>query len=143
VVPDPRDTHPDHSASGLFALAAAMSLEANPRRPMPLPQVFTYVVHAPNYPGTPSWVEAIRTASIGLAPSGHGVLAAAPWRSLALPPAVRERKAEALAAYGTQGRVMRGFVQQFLRPYEVFARLDRRHVAVVLGSAVAAVPTRR
>lgn len=143
IVPDPRDTHPDHSASGLFALAAAVALEAQPRHGTPLPQIFTYVIHAPNYPATATWVDAVRSASVGGVPSGHGILATAPWRVVQLSRTARDSKTQAIAAYATQGRVMRGFLQQFLRPYELFARLDRRQVTAVLGASFAAVPARR
>ncbi len=109
VAPDPRDVHPDHSAAGHFALAAARTLR-------PAPMVLTYVIH------DPAWPPALRERP-DLPPPGGPRYAQDSWWSLALTPHEIATKREALSKYRTQLAVLEDLLDRFVRSNEMFSRV--------------------
>jgi len=130
VMPDPRDRHPDHCTTGVFVLDALRKLRGGgaPDRRM---LVLTYLVHAPDYPGAARWAKEIETAGVGGSPTAQRVLANVRWRSLALSGAQQAGKRAALGQYASQIQVMRPFLNQFVRSFEIFGQLDATQVEIV------------
>ncbi|GIW45204.1 MAG: hypothetical protein KatS3mg077_2486 [Candidatus Binatia bacterium] len=122
VVPDPRDTHPDHCTAGLFMLAAVRA--AREKGAIPPPIVLGYLVHFPGYPGEPSWSDQAAASGTCGARQGRPLLAGSGWISVRLENEQVAAKQEALGRYASQVRVMRPFFQQFVRNEEWFSRLD-------------------
>jgi len=124
LVPDLRDTHPDHSMTGVFVLDALQDLQQRHGASFSGLEVFTYVVHYPHYPVQKAWVREIRMSGVGGCPTARGVLASAHW--LPLPLSIEElaAKDEALSAHESQLQTMSNFLRQFLLPYELFGKLE-------------------
>jgi LmbE family N-acetylglucosaminyl deacetylase len=131
VLPDPRDRHPDHCTTGVFVLDALRALRHEPGERFDRTQAFTYLVHYPDYPSSAAWIREIEGAGVGGSATAGRVLTAAPWLTLTLTPAELAIKQQAIAAYRTQVQVMKPFLTQFLRSFELFARLDATQVATV------------
>lgn len=130
VTPDPRDSHPDHCTTGVFVLDALRRLRASqPRGVQPL--VLGYLVHAPDYPASARWVSNVSRAGVGGSPTARYILERAAWERLPLNSTQQEAKTRALSAYGTQLQVMRPFLVQFLRDFELFSRLDDSQIVRV------------
>lgn len=137
VMPDPRDRHPDHCTSGVFILDALRRLRSERAAGFVMPEVYTYLVHSPDYPASPSWVGEIAQAGVGGSPTAKATLAAARWFSFSLSRAEVERKQTALLQYQSQFHVMSPFLKQFLKDFELFARLDSRQVETVASDYAA------
>lgn len=137
VVPDPRDRHPDHCTSGVFVLDVVHRLHGKGRDGDPIPRVFTYLVHAPDYPASPGWVKGVAYAGVGGSRTSGTVLATARWSNLPLTVAEVAGKQVALNEYETQMHVMSPFLKQFLTRFELFAELDTRQVRAVAGDYAA------
>lgn len=131
VLPDPRDRHPDHCTTGVFVLDALRALRQEPGDWFDRTQAFTYLVHYPDYPASAAWIKEIVGAGVGGSLTAGRVLTAAPWLSLPLTPAELAGKQRAIAAYQTQVQVMKPFLAQFVRGFELFAQLDATQVATV------------
>lgn len=131
VLPDPRDRHPDHCTTGVFVLDALRALRQEPGDWFDRAQAFTYLVHYPDYPASVAWIKEIDGAGVGGSLTAGRVLSAAPWLSLPLTPAELAGKQRALAAYQTQVQVMKPFLTQFLRSFELFSQLDAAQVVAV------------
>ncbi len=131
VLPDPRDRHPDHCTTGVFVLDALRTLRQEPGDWFDRTQAFTYLVHYPDYPASVAWMKEIEGAGVGGSLTAGNVLTAAPWLSLPLTPAELAGKQRAIATYETQVQVMKPFLAQFLRGFELFAQLDATQVATV------------
>jgi LmbE family N-acetylglucosaminyl deacetylase len=131
VLPDPRDRHPDHCTTGVFVLDALRELRQEPGDGFDRTQAFTYLVHYSDYPASAAWIKEIEGAGVGGSPTAGRVLNAAPWLTLPLTPTELASKQRALAAYHTQVHVMKPFLAQFLRGFELFGELDARQVATV------------
>jgi LmbE family N-acetylglucosaminyl deacetylase len=124
ALPDPLDAHPDHRATGLFALRALR--RAPDAGAAPAPRILGYLVHWPGWP--PGWY-------------GKPAEAVAPESPLELPPSLPARdlprvalplapdhvlgKRRALARYETQ-RSSDVFLLAFARPTEPFVLFDAR-----------------
>jgi LmbE family N-acetylglucosaminyl deacetylase len=119
VIPDPRDRHPDHNASGLFALQALQELHEDEasdgsEEPPPPIRVLTYLVHWPEWP------------SLSAEPPPRldppATLVQAPIRWLTFPLTRRESadKLHVLHVYKTQVDVMGPFLDRFYRSNELF-----------------------
>ncbi len=135
ALPDPADAHPDHSATGLFALLA---LEAQSRAPAshgpPLPRIFLYLVHWRAWPEgftspTPPGPDTPLELPEGLPEPGL------PRVALLLSDFERGAKAAALARHGSQQEIMGSFLRAFVRrtePFRVLATpaLDQIAIAV-------------
>jgi len=118
VLPDPRDEHPDHCNASLFVLAAWQQAES---KGVHIPELLTYLVHFPGYPGSQEWP--VAAASAGICGQEQQRLAGVDhtWVYVPLSSPEMARKRAALSAYRTQLQVMRGFLEQMIRPVEVFA----------------------
>jgi mycothiol S-conjugate amidase len=131
VMPDPRDRHPDHCTSAVFVLNALRSLR-NERAPVGAHErVFTYLVHSPDYPASPTWVKRIAGTGVGGSETAGGALSTTRWFSLALDASELARKQNAVSAYQSQVDVMNTFLAQFLRSSELFGELDATQIITV------------
>lgn len=131
VLPDPRDRHPDHCTTGVFVLDALRELRAEPGEWFDRTQALTYLVHYPDYPSSGAWIREIQGAGVGGSLTAGRLLTAAPWLTLPLTAAELATKQQAIAAYHTQVQVMKPFLTQFMRGFELFAHLDATQVATV------------
>ena len=142
AIPDPLDRHPDHSATGLFAILALDEwaretgrLEAE-EASAPLPRLLAYLVHWPHWP--PGWEAG---SAVPLSPHGATLEFPAnlPERGyqrvmLWLTPGEVERKAAALRKYATQRMVMGGFLASFERRTEPFSEFSAHDLETVDSS---------
>jgi LmbE family N-acetylglucosaminyl deacetylase len=131
LMPDPRDRHPDHCTTGVFVLDALRQLRQAGEAPFGRTQVFTYLVHYPDYPASPLWVKEIAGAGVGGSLTAGKVLSAAHWLTLPLTEAEQARKQLVLSSYHSQVHVMQPFLRQFLRSFELFGQLDAAQVVAV------------
>jgi LmbE family N-acetylglucosaminyl deacetylase len=131
VVPDPRDRHPDHCTTGVFVLDALRKLRREGNDGARRMRVLTYLVHAPDYPASPSWVKEIAGAGVGGSPTAGRALSATQWLHLPLTTVELAGKQAAVSAYESQILVMNPFLKQFLRSLELFGQLDAAQVVTV------------
>jgi LmbE family N-acetylglucosaminyl deacetylase len=128
VVPEPRDRHPDHCTTGVFVLDALHCWHDAERRH---PRVLAYLVHYPDYPASTGWTKLIGDAGVGGTSTASRALGEASWLRLSLSSSQQATKAAALGAYASQLDVMRPFLQQFLRSYELFTELDNVQIITI------------
>jgi LmbE family N-acetylglucosaminyl deacetylase len=138
ALPDPLDEHPDHRATGIFALLALNDwfgetgkLKAAKRRPT-MPQIMTYLIHWGNWP--PDWdaetpARDASNASLelpqDLPPRGLART------TLTLTHKETETKRVALAQYVSQQKEMASFLAAFVRrtePFTVISEAELRRV---------------
>ena len=110
LLPTPRDTHPDHSASGLLTLRVAT------RRGTSVSMLY-WIVHSGGGWPTPRGLD--RALPMEPAPRIAGLPLVA-WN---LTPATMQRKLQAIEEYHTQTRVMASFLFAFVRTSELFTSL--------------------
>jgi LmbE family N-acetylglucosaminyl deacetylase len=126
ALPDPLDAHPDHRATGLFALLALD--EWTRETGAADPKVLAYLVHWPGWPSGWSQAPGVETR--------HALLAfpaTLPQRGLdrvqlVLEPEEVTRKQAALRRYKTQRQVMDSFMLNFARGSEPFSVLTSREL---------------
>lgn len=128
VVPDPRDFHPDHCTTTVFVLEALRKLREEDQAHFLRTQVFTYLVHFMDYPASTEWVKEIKRVGFGGSSTASALLSSISWYSMPLTPEQVMGKQNALSAHQSQLLVMAGFLKQFLRPYELFVRLEASQV---------------
>jgi LmbE family N-acetylglucosaminyl deacetylase len=121
ALPDPVDRHPDHRAAAVFTLLALQSRLAE-RSGLPL--LLAYLVHWPGWPPgwdapSPSAASEGRPLALPESLPARGLVR----RALALDPAARARKREALARYVSQQAIMPAFLASFVRASEPFTVL--------------------
>jgi LmbE family N-acetylglucosaminyl deacetylase len=128
VLPDPRDQHGDHSATGLFTLEAFHDY-AQAEEGRPSARVLTYLVHWPRWPG-PS-VE----PPLALVPPADLSEAPIDWISFPLTAAESADKLHVLHVYKTQVDVMGPFLDRFYRKNELFGefRIDPPPEGLILS----------
>lgn len=114
VMPHPDDVHLDHAAAARFVVEAIERLQSRHVLPQGL-ELITYLVHDPLWPPT-----AAETAT--LPPPRR--IQDTQWLAFPLSAAEQAAKAAALHAYTSQLAVMPGFLGRFLRPNELFGRVD-------------------
>jgi LmbE family N-acetylglucosaminyl deacetylase len=131
ILPDPRDTHPDHCTTGVFVLNALRKLREDGETTFVQAQVFTYLVHYPGYPVSKGWVKDIETAGIGGSYSARKALSKTRWTSLSLTADEQDKKRQAISAHVSQIEAMCGFLKQFVLSYELFGRLEGDQVMTV------------
>jgi LmbE family N-acetylglucosaminyl deacetylase len=124
VLPDPRDYHPDHCATGLFVLEAIRQLNQEGKILFGNTQILTYLVHFKDYPTAPAWMEEARRSGFFMSTSGCGILSSTEWLNLPLLDEELEGKERALSAYQSQQSMLGGFFRIFLDSEEIFGRLD-------------------
>jgi LmbE family N-acetylglucosaminyl deacetylase len=131
VLPDPRDDHPDHGATGVFVLDALRSLNQDGDLYLGNMQFFTYLVHLGGYPNSPDWKERIARTGLFMSPFASAVLASTRWINLPLTREDIETKERSLAAHQSQHQMLGGFFKIFVGPHETFGRLDPGQVLAV------------
>jgi LmbE family N-acetylglucosaminyl deacetylase len=108
LAPSPLDTHPDHRAAGLLAMAQGVGFDS-------APQLRYWIVHGGE--GWPSPRGLLAGVPLSAAPRARG-LEPLPF---ALTPAEEDRKRLALEAYRTQMRFMAPFLLAFVRTTELYS----------------------
>lgn len=131
AVPDPLDRHPDHRASGLFALLALDDCAGSRAKPrIPMPHVLAYLIHWPSWP--PGWDDnhphpdardGLLTLPADLPRHGAGPV------TLRLTDTEVEAKRAALARHATQQEEMASFLGAFVKHSEPFTLLTPDDVA--------------
>jgi LmbE family N-acetylglucosaminyl deacetylase len=123
ALPDPRDHHPDHAASGAFILEALRKLREAGETPFFETQAFTYLVHFPAYPKAEGWVSAANREGAGGVLTGSQSLASTQWLTLPIDSGELQGKRRALARHDSQMEPLGPFLNHFLMRYEIFGRL--------------------
>jgi LmbE family N-acetylglucosaminyl deacetylase len=126
ALPHPLDKHPDHRATALFTLLALDDWAGPAAKPRaPLPRLFAYLVHWPDWP--PGWnaappSPAAATAALELPPTfpvGDGLCT-----DLELSDAEVAAKQAAVSRYESQREVMASLLAAFVRRTEPFVLLS-------------------
>jgi LmbE family N-acetylglucosaminyl deacetylase len=123
VLPDTRDTHPDHAATGAFVLDALRELRESGETPFAETEAFTYLVHYPFYPNGQSWMSLINGPDTGGFLASGPALSTTQWMTLPISSNELEGKRKALACHKTQMEPLQKFLNTFLMHYETFGRL--------------------
>ncbi len=131
VLPDPRDYHPDHCATGLFVLEALRKLSQEGDISFNSTQILTYLVHFKDYPTSPEWTKEARQSGLFMSPTGCGILSSTEWLRLPLSDEDLEAKERALLAHQSQQQMLGGFFKDFLTPQETFGVLDPAQVLAI------------
>jgi LmbE family N-acetylglucosaminyl deacetylase len=108
LAPSPRDSHPDHRATGVVAIRAMA-------RRNELSKVRYWIVHGGEFWPVPRGYEP--DLELNPPPLGHG-LSQTPFK---LEPAEEQRKRLAISAYRTQMEVMSSFLLSFVRTNELYS----------------------
>jgi LmbE family N-acetylglucosaminyl deacetylase len=108
LAPSPRDSHPDHRATGIVAIRAMA-------RRNELSKMRYWIVHGGEFWPMPRGYEP--DLELNPPPLGHG-LSQTPFK---LEPAEEQRKRLAISAYRTQMEVMSSFLLSFVRTNELYA----------------------
>lgn len=124
VIPDPRDQHPDHACTSVFVLDALRGLDQSGALSFHRTHVFTYLVHYVGYPNSQRWLRTIRKAGVGGSLYSANILAPTRWFGLTLTQEELRRKRNAIAAHRSQFEILGGFFEQYIKPAEVFGRLE-------------------
>jgi LmbE family N-acetylglucosaminyl deacetylase len=131
VLPDPRDQHPDHAATGVFVLDALRRLDQRGELDISDVHVYSYLVHYGDYPVSNAWTKHIDTSGVNGSPAASEVLSETEWVSLPLSREEQAVKERALSDYVSQLQVLGDFLKEFLRPSELFGRLDAGQIMAV------------
>jgi LmbE family N-acetylglucosaminyl deacetylase len=108
LAPSPRDSHPDHRATGVVAIRAMA-------RRNELSKMSYWIVHGGEFWPMPRGYEP--DLELNPPPLGHG-LSQTPFK---LEPAEEQRKRLAISAYRTQMEVMSSFLLSFVRTNELYS----------------------
>ncbi len=139
VTPDPRDQHPDHCSTAVFVLDALRRVRQESNDKIGNVRVLGYLVHMTDYPSSPTWSRRLIGMGVGGTPTAWRSLSNTPWVHVAVSPSQQARKSSALGAYRSQYEVMAGFLQQFVRPYELFSELGEAQIVSVPTEFAASV----
>jgi len=131
ILPDPRDYHPDHCATGIFVLEALRQLNQQRELALDNLEILTYLVHFKDYPTSPDWLQEVRKAGLFMSTTGSGTLASTQWLELPLTDDDLESKERALSAHQSQHQILGGFFKIFLTDQEIFGRLDPAQVLAI------------
>ena len=131
VMPDPRDYHPDHCATGLFVLEALREMNQEGDISFKNIQILTYLVHFKDYPTSPEWMKEVQRSGLFMSATGGAILSSTEWFQLPLSEEDVEAKERALLAHQSQHQMLGGFFKIFLNPREIFGRLDPVQVLAV------------
>ncbi len=129
VMPDPRDLHPDHSATGVFVLNALHKLHERDAFSVADIDALTYLVHYPGYPTSNAWKERVEKGGFGGSEEIARVLSGIDWVNMTLTAEEVGKKQLAIADYKTQIQVLGNFMKQFIRSGETFGVLDTGQIA--------------
>lgn len=131
VMPDPRDVHPDHCTTAVFVLDAIARLRQDGQTHFQNTQVLTYLVHYMDYPATNAWVKAVKEGGVGGSSTAGAIMSSTKWLNLQLSQEELTTKIHALSSHQSQLLTMGDFLRQFLRPYELFGRLEPSQVMAI------------
>ena len=131
VLPDPRDYHPDHCATGLFVLEALRKLSQEGDFTFKNTHILTYLIHFKDYPTSPEWTKTARKSGLFMSPTGCDLLSSTEWLELPLSNEDLDAKERALMAHQSQQQMLGGFFKIFLTPREVFGTLDPVQVLAI------------
>lgn len=123
ILPDPRDYHPDHCATGIFVLEALRQLNQQGDAAFDNRQILTYLVHFKDYPNSPGWEEEARRSGLFMSTTGCAILSATEWLELPLTAEDMASKDRALIAHQSQHQMLGGFFKIFQTEQEIFGRL--------------------
>ncbi len=115
-LPDLEDGHPDHRAGGALAITAVAAWEQGGGQHAP--RLFSYLVHA----GLWQLVPKVDRNTL-LLPPRNFLERGTRWYTLTLTPAGLQQKKQALASYHSQMKVISSFMNNFLRPNEIFSEV--------------------
>ena len=124
ILPHPDDVHPDHAATARFVVEAVDRLQTRHVLSQDV-EMLAYMVHDPGWPPT---VE--ETATLPPPSRIHDTH----WVALPLSAAEQAAKKAALHEYGSQLAVMPDLLRRFLRPNELFGRVDPSVLARIAAS---------
>lgn len=124
VMPDPRDLHPDHSATGVFVINALRRLHEKDEFAVGDAQALTYLVHYPDYPVSNEWKGKVEKAGFSSSGEIARILADVDWVSMPLTADEVGKKQLAISDYKTQIQILGGFMKLFIRSGEAFGVLD-------------------
>lgn len=127
LVPHPADVHPDHAAAPRFLAVALKRLRGQGVLPRKA-RVWHYLVHHPTWP-----VSAV-VPQEPMVPPTRKQVPATRWTAVSLDDADLAAKTAALEAHRTQLASSPGFLRNFLRRTELFARVQSK---VMLGFGAA------
>ncbi len=128
ILPDPRDTHPDHSSTGIFVLEALNRLGQKNEELPAKSRILTYLVHFPGYPNSDRWEGQIEKP--GSSPASR-ILSSADWLRFDLTPKEVSTKKSAIVSYHSQLEVLGRLMRRFIRPTELFGRLDNGQILAI------------
>ena len=123
ILPDPRDYHPDHCATGIFVLEALCQLNQQGEVIFGNLEILTYLVHFKDYPTSPNWQQEVRKSGLFMSTTGCATLSSTEWLDLALTDEDLESKKRALIAHQSQHQMLGGFFKIFQTEQEIFGRL--------------------
>jgi LmbE family N-acetylglucosaminyl deacetylase len=123
VLPDPRDYHPDHCATGIFVLEALRQLNQQGEVVFSNLEILTYLVHFKDYPTSPNWEQEVRKSGLFMSTTGCATLSSTEWLELSLTAEDLESKERALTAHQSQHQMLGGFFKIFQTEQEIFGRL--------------------
>ena len=124
ILPHPDDVHPDHAATARFVVEAVDRLQTRHVLSQDV-EMLAYLVHDPAWPPR---VEETPT----LPPPAR--IHDTHWVALPLSQAEQAAKKAALHEYGSQLAVMPDLLKRFLRPNELFGRVDPSVLARIAAS---------
>jgi LmbE family N-acetylglucosaminyl deacetylase len=124
VLPDPRDYHPDHCATGIFVLEALRQLNQKGDAVFSNLEILTYLIHFKDYPTSPDWMQEVRESGLFMSTTGCAILSSTEWLGLPLTAEDLESKELALAAHQSQHQMLGGFFKVFQTHREIFGILD-------------------
>lgn len=107
--PCPDESHPDHWAANVFTVASLQGLDPSPR-------LYFYLIHKGMWQVSPVWPK-----TRPLTPPASMYLPDLHWYKNGLSADDLRAKKAAVDCYQTQRRVMAEFLDNFLRPNEIFA----------------------
>jgi len=124
VLPHPDDVHLDHAATARFVIEAVDRLSARHLLAHGV-DLLTYVVHDPQWPPT-----AAETPTLPPPSRIHDTR----WIPMPLSTSEQTAKAAALHEYASQLAIMPDLLRRFLRPNELFGRVDNSVLAHIAAS---------
>lgn len=119
ILPDLEDTHPDHCTGGVFTLAAVAAWDQDQDGLYRQPQLYTYLVHASSWQRHPGV-----DRNSALLPPRDYTKRGTKWYRYPLTAASLNKKRQALHSYQSQMIILGSFLDNFLRPNEIFCQMQ-------------------
>lgn len=93
--------------------------------------VLTYLIHFKDYPGATTWAKEIGRSGVCGSTVSSNLLSTTEWLSLPLTNEEIAGKQRAISAHQSQFQMLGYFMRQFIRPAELFGRLDPAQIMAV------------